>query len=146
MKRYPEILPRGLANDRALIILIDEQYPVIPSNRDYRQERRHIELHLELCLIAGWIGLVRRALDIIPLAVGPRLVKHMNRSILVQRVRRASVFAVAGLEEGREGCDLVPASHVALYVQVLHHRHRRRLRHARAFFYFYFYFFLIIPM
>lgn len=126
---YPEVLERGLAHKRVLVILVDVEHPVVAGDGEYGEEGRHEEADLELGLVAGGVGAPRGALDVAAPPVGPRLVEHLHGgAVRVQRVGGARVGARLGLEPGREARDLVPPTHVPLQVEVPHHLHGRRRR------------------
>jgi hypothetical protein len=128
----PEVLERGLADERVLVPVVDVEHPVVAGDGEDGEEGRHEEADLELGLVAGRVGAPRRALDVAAPAVGPRLVQHLHGgAVRVQRVGRARVGARLWLERGREARDLVPPAHVPLQVQVPHHLHGRRRREAR---------------
>ena len=127
---YPEVVPGGLADERVLVGVVDVEHPVVADDGEDGEERGHVELDLELGLVAGGVGAVGGALDVAAAAVGPRLVQHLHGAGAavgrrVERVGGTRVGAVLGLEPGREARDLVPPAHVPLQVEVPHRLHGR---------------------
>jgi hypothetical protein len=127
---YPEVVPGWLPDERVLVGVVDVEHPVVADDGEDGEERGHVELDLELGLVAGGVGAVGGALDVSVAAVGPRLVEDLDGAGggRVERVGGARVGAVLGLEPGGEARDLVPAAHVALQVEVPHHLHGRSRR------------------
>jgi hypothetical protein len=69
-------------DERTLVPVVDVKHPIVAGDGEDREERRHEEADLELGLIAGAVGVPRRALDVAAPSVGSRLVQH----VMVQRV------------------------------------------------------------
>ncbi|RWW49197.1 hypothetical protein BHE74_00044674 [Ensete ventricosum] len=130
---YPEVSAGGLADEGVLIVVVEVEHPVVADDGEDGEERGHVELDLELGLVAGGVGPVGGALDGSASAAAPGLVEDVDGAVGAQRVSGARVGPVPRLEAGGEGGDLVPPPHVPLQVDPLHHRHLlRRLPHCRC--------------
>lgn len=116
----PEVVEGGLADERVGVGVVDVEHPVVADDGEDGEERGHVELDLELGLVADRVGAVGGALDVAAAAVGPRLVEHLHGAVAGERVGGARVGAVPGLEPRREARDLVPPPHVPLQVEVPH--------------------------
>ncbi|CAI0391236.1 unnamed protein product [Linum tenue] len=100
---YLEILAAGLVDQGVLVLWIDVENPVVPGDRKHRQDWRNLQFHLQFCLIALRIGLVRNPFDEAPLPVAPRLVQDADGgTVLLQRVGRPRVLPLLRLEQGRD--------------------------------------------
>lgn len=95
---YPKISPARLTNESILIIMINEQNPVISNNRDNGQKWRNIEFDLELSLIAVRISLISRSLNEASFPTAPSLVQNVHSAVIVESVGGSGVHAVTGLK------------------------------------------------